>query len=466
MRPQKNQNLLLILLALALFFVSPVKAQVTVGSLDPPHEFSILELVSNESGLRLPLLTEGERDNLDLGILTDPNIIEAAEGLVIFNTTSGCLEFWSGKTKGWISLCASIPPLGSKKNPYLILTPEQLDDVRNKPYAYYRVGQDIDLTSYLASNIAGWLPIGDLSSPFTGSIDGDKHTISGLHIQRPTSGVANIGLFGYINDGTVKDLKVELSGNINGGTGTYVGGLAGRISGNDGIISNCQVTSVGAGEIHGGNYVGGIVGRVDIDGLVTGCYTSVVVVGSNGVGGVVGQISSDASNERGGSVTNCYSIKDVTGTTGVGGVVGRVQRNGIVSNCYAQGAVKHTTGNSVNYVGGVVGRIDQNGKVSNCVALNSNVSTTFSTGVGRVTGYNDGGTLSNNWAFSNMIVTDQYGSVTTSGGAQNNLHGATIPSGSEILESWWTTAPTSGPGWIFNSNPWKWGANHPKFFWQ
>ena len=94
---------------LLLFFTSPLKAQVTIGSQDPPQPFSILELTTKikQGGLRLPLLSTVERDNLNLKDLVDPEA-NAAEGLVIFNTTTNCLEFWNG-TK-WISKCSDAMP--------------------------------------------------------------------------------------------------------------------------------------------------------------------------------------------------------------------------------------------------------------------------------------------------------------------------------------------------------------------
>jgi len=94
---------------LFLFFASPLKSQVTIGSLDPPQPFSILELTTknHDGGLRLPLLSTEERDNLNLKDLVDPEA-EAAEGLVIFNTTTNCLEFWNGEK--WISMCSDVMP--------------------------------------------------------------------------------------------------------------------------------------------------------------------------------------------------------------------------------------------------------------------------------------------------------------------------------------------------------------------
>jgi len=66
-----------------------------------------LELVSKNSGLRLPQLTTEERDNVATqwkAPNADPDVVKAAEGLVIYNKTNNCLEFWNNED--WISLCA------------------------------------------------------------------------------------------------------------------------------------------------------------------------------------------------------------------------------------------------------------------------------------------------------------------------------------------------------------------------
>ena len=109
MSNKRNLLRLLAVLLTVMFFALPIKAQVTMGSQTKPHDFSVLELISSAKrmgGLRLPLLTTTERNNLGLGNLTDPNLVAAAKGLTIYNTTTGCLEFWN--TTQWVSLCVDV----------------------------------------------------------------------------------------------------------------------------------------------------------------------------------------------------------------------------------------------------------------------------------------------------------------------------------------------------------------------
>jgi hypothetical protein len=73
------------------------RAQVTIGSTAPPQEFSVLELVSNNRGLRLPQMTTSQRNALNLAGNS------SAQGLQIFNTTTECVETWNGSK--WITQC-------------------------------------------------------------------------------------------------------------------------------------------------------------------------------------------------------------------------------------------------------------------------------------------------------------------------------------------------------------------------
>ena len=98
-----------------------------------------------------------------------------------------------------------------------------------------------------------WTPIGNYSNNFTGTFDGDAHTISGLYIN---SDERYQGLFGYVGnvgdigeDGTVENLTVN--GSVSGGDS--VGSVVGR---NYGSVSGCSNT----GSVSGDYHVGGVVG--------------------------------------------------------------------------------------------------------------------------------------------------------------------------------------------------------------
>lgn len=189
-----------------------------------------------------------------------------------------------------------------------------------------------------ANEGAGWLPIGNTTTKFTGSFDGGGFTISDLYIDRSTS---YVGLFGYTDYTTcvISDLKL-VDVNITGQG--YVGALIG-IDG--GTISGC---SVDGGTVTGiVNYTGGLFGRAR--GTITECWSNVTTSATqNSVGGLIGR----AFNA---TISSSYAKGNVSGTYYVGGLIGEHERS-TTTNSYAWGNV---TGNTTEQsVGGFVGGTD------------------------------------------------------------------------------------------------------------
>jgi len=109
-------------LAVAVLFTSiGVNAQVTIGASDAPQSFSVLELISDgERGLRLPKMTTAERNAVSGtdGAFGTANATLAL-GLVVYNTTTNCLEYWNGTR--WVSLCDG--------NSQMVISPAPCQDV-------------------------------------------------------------------------------------------------------------------------------------------------------------------------------------------------------------------------------------------------------------------------------------------------------------------------------------------------
>ena len=229
---------------------------------------------------------------------------------------------------------------------------------------------DIDLNG---SEENPWTPIGNSSQQYSGTFDGDGHTISGLYID---SRADYQGLFGYLstdggNTGTVQNLSV--SGTVSGGM--FVGGVVGL---NHGSVENCyNIGKVSGTGVGGGAGVGGVVGGND-SGTVKNCYNTGAVSGGESVGGVVG--------DNGGTVENCYNTGNISAIRKyVGGVVGWSD-SGTVKNCYNTGKVSGPN-SGISYVGGVVG-LNFGGTVTNCYNTGA---VSGGEDVGGVVGYNDSG---------------------------------------------------------------------------
>lgn len=123
---------------------------------------------------------------------------------------------------------------GSIDDPYLIRTPQQLDNIRNFLGAaykdtYWKLACDIDLSSYLTSG-EGWSPIGG-SEAFYGHLDGDGHVIKGLWMNKTNT--EYVGLFSRLAaNSEVKNLGIIIADGKEVLGKNYVGALAGAQYGN------------------------------------------------------------------------------------------------------------------------------------------------------------------------------------------------------------------------------------------
>ncbi|MCR5419069.1 MAG: leucine-rich repeat protein [Lachnospiraceae bacterium] len=177
-----------------------------------------------------------------------------------------------------------------------------------------RLLSDIDLSAHY------WIPMGTLYAyRFTGTFDGNGHTITGMNVgaqTEPYSGMAG-GLIGYL-DGSVKDLKITDSKVClqvaSGSMQQYTGLLAGSSSGT-GVIRNCEVSgsvfTKGCNSLSNG-CVGGVVGSSN-KGTIEACRATVTLGlldadGFASFGGITGGVSNTTSNAT--TVKNCVS--DVT----------------------------------------------------------------------------------------------------------------------------------------------------------
>jgi len=207
--------------------------------------------------------------------------------------------------------------------PYHIQTAAQLDRVRNHMGASFVLDNDIDLTAACRSGGPfdnggeGWEPIGTPSSHFTGTFDGNGHTITGLFIDRPDTGDA--GLFGD-NGGTIRNLMLQ---DVSITAQYTVGSVAGY---NHGTVSNCG--AINSSVTSQGQYAGALIGYSDV--AITDSYALGGASGPNEVGGLVGYSK--------GTVTNCYAACRLTGSGDVGGLIG-IKGGGAVTNCYYDSTV-------------------------------------------------------------------------------------------------------------------------------
>ncbi len=226
---------------------------------------------------------------------------------------------------------------GTSGDPYTISALNNLQTISNDVNywdKHFIQVADIDASATSGWNSgAGWSPIGSYWNPFTGSYNGQGHTIDSLTIYR--SGTDYQGFFGRTSNAIIQNLGII---NVNITAYTNVGGLVGYNT-NSSTISNCYST----GSVSAYSQVGGLVGYNKS--TVSNCYSTGSVSGSSGtsiVGGLVG-------NNYQSTINNSYSTGSVSGSSIVGGLVG-THSESTLSNCYSTGSV---SGSSI--VGGLVG---------------------------------------------------------------------------------------------------------------
>jgi len=274
---------------------------------------------------------------------------------------------------------------------------------------------------------AGFIPIGTEAIKFTGTYNGNGHTIDNLFINRSSTNY--IGLFGYTSGATIQNIGVT---NIDITGGECTGGLVGLNYESE--VSNSYST----GSVSGVGGVGGLVGANYYYSTVSNSYSTGSVSGHNCIGGLVGENFSSST------VSNSYSTGNVSGTgDGVGGLVGLNYYYSTISNSYSTGSVSGT----YRDVGGLVGLNYSSSTVSNSYSTGS-VSGTGD-GVGGLVGFNYISTISNSfWDTATSGTEIGIGKGTTTG-----VTGKTTDEMKDIATFTDETKAGLTTAWDFETNP-------------
>lgn len=201
---------------------------------------------------------------------------------------------------------------------HTISTPEDLDKLRYDMTGDYVLANDIDMTG------RNFVPFGIVNNTtagkFTGTFDGQGHTIKGLKYDVSDKG--EVGLFSQTDNATIKNLIIEeayFKGNAN------VGGIVGRMYRT--TITDCAVLN---SYIEGRDHVGAIAGEIaqtEVDG-----------------------------NYVGGTITNCFSDARIkTREYQAGGMLGTIHCGTVEKNLFT-GTVEGREGDNAN---GMVSLIDK-----------------------------------------------------------------------------------------------------------
>jgi len=190
-----------------------------------------------------------------------------------------------------------------------------------------------------------WIPIGgggNKHRPFSGTFDGQGHTISGLYMK---SDDYYMGFFGVLNMkglSTIKNFKL---------TNSYF---------------ECTRTENLGSEVDG---LGGIAGQ-GAGTLDTVYCDAILVSGTRNTGGLIGNQRQKDSPLK---ITNCWYNGEITGTQWIGGIVGFVYngvKETVISDCLVTANLTSTMekDTDASYVGGIAGRI-ATGEIKSCLTM-------------------------------------------------------------------------------------------------
>ncbi len=327
---------------------------------------------------------------------------------------------------------------GTEASPWLIYDAYDLKGVAKA--GYYKMMNDVDLTSWISANSGstGWPGIGNNGSDAI-VFDGNNKKVTGLWCNTTTS---QNGLFSYLENATIKDLTVEVASgkqmNGNDNTAILVGQLKnstvinvtvkGTVNGTNNVatliaysegntISQCKAQECAVNSATALSPVSGLVALSKSDNIsncsvnATIKTTGTTYSGSTAPcrGGIVanmqngtmtdcsfnGTITTSENTARVGALagiayssplTRCQANATITATgTGnyAGGIVGYT--NSAVSLCFTEGTVKASGTNT--YAGGLVGYTDATSPIENSMSTANVTGTGY---VGGILGYAKG----------------------------------------------------------------------------
>lgn len=206
------------------------------------------------------------------------------------------------------------------------------------------------------SSIANFAPIGTETDSYTGTFNGNGHSISGLSV----SGSDYVGLFGYVKGATIQNINLcdsQITATSDGGNNiyTYAGGIVGFAT-DAAKIENCSTNKITI--TAGSRHIGGIIGYGKGSTRISNCTNTSSLAGTYNVGGIAGYLEDSSITNSG----NSGNLPAPQASGSVGGIVG-FTRDGQISTCYNTGEI---TGGSNACVGGIVGMSEASSSISDC----------------------------------------------------------------------------------------------------
>lgn len=287
---------------------------------------------------------------------------------------------------------------GTADDPYIIQTATELQSMQNNLSAYYKLGNDINLSGF------SWNPISNsISSPFSGSFDGNGFTIYNLNVNHS----AYASMFGCTHNATIKNVRFTNPtiyqsyasvGSSEMGGASVISNIETLVSGSQTTITNCVIdnaTITTESTYVNSAYRLSIAGFVNIGSFnISNCYISSSTLRKSGsysvalsncwCGGIQSRIAdiftSDVSTPS--IITNCYvenmTIDSSLSIAGGIGLTFTTMVSSSISNSVYLGNIV-SQGSEILQIRG--GTSHTNLKLINNYAVNGGTSTTSRDGL-------------------------------------------------------------------------------------
>ena len=322
----------------------------------------------------------------------------------------------------------------------------------------FALANNIDATATNGWNSgAGFNPIGNSVTPYSGLFDGQSYTITnysstqnGLFGQTSIAAIVkNIGMtnalvtltnaddaFSYgilvgVNDGQITNAyttgSIINNGPFNDTTSNFIFNFGGMVGDNENSITHSYSTATVTNNDSGGSEsMGGIAGFNNTGDTLDHDYYNGTITNNEGGGGFESIGGLIGLNQ--GIVTNSYTQGSATNSQGssgfasIGGLIGANTSSANVSSSYSLATVSSSDFGGSDDMGGLIGY--NNGTVNNTY-FNGSVSNSENSAaignpsveqVGGLIGFNDtSGSLSNSYAITTITNSDSNGSESVGG---------------------------------------------------
>ena len=318
-------------------------------------------------------------------------MIEGAAKWVMGEDGYPTLDF-NDRVQNWGDAAEAVTPVNGV---YYIDRPEQLAYIAKIVNEGNTLeGQTVLLRNDLDLSGKSWTPIGRYQIPFSGELNGNGHSVTGLAISYNSLGYLEgyAGLVGFAGK-TAYLHFLNINGSIlssRDSCGLLLGGswsgsqierctVSGSVTARSNIggiasvgfrISQCEAKDVILTTSPGNGSAGGICGYLDyyyfdettgeqITPYISECVSSGSITGYS-IGGILNSVSS-----FGASIQNCTSSMVLTGTSSIGGIAACTVDSASIMNCYFTGSIISDESKKSGLVAGQ-GSYGSTPTISNC----------------------------------------------------------------------------------------------------